>query len=781
MTGDTMSSALDQTESRSTRRRDDDGAPHEAGDVRHRPVIAVFMARVTVTSVVVGFCLIALLYVISSNLGVTRTVLATVYLLVLVGLQEFYFSWPDVQLGSRLSYLMLAIQAALVYLPVLQFTEAWVGLPSLLAGTVLLVLPPAVAWPVFAAIVASVGWLELAVGGPTLDAAYIAVSALVFGLELYGLTRLAGHISELHAARTELAKVAVAHERLRFARDLHEVLGLRLSAIAPKGELAHRLVTKDPNRARRELSEILEMSRRALADVRSVARGYRELNLDEASRAASSVLAAASVDVQMTVKHGELPVRIRGLLAAVLREGASNVLQHSIAERCEIALRQSGDQVFLDMVNDGVIDPADAAAGLPEGGIERLAVQVVKLGGELIAQLDEDGGFHLRMRVPVSPAEEPAADPESPEPVPRYARQLATVLLTVVLCGLFFQAALHLADLTDHGRLAAGVTYMLVMLLLQLFYMGRPGTQLRSPLSYAVLLVQACLAFLPTVQFGLAWVALPGFLGGSVLLVLPAAAAWPAYTVLMGAIGVVTAVQGGSWVSVGYNVIGVAFISFAVYGLTWMVRAVAELRAARVQLAQAAVAEERLRFARDLHDLLGLSLSAITLKSELAHRLVTADAARAREELTEILDISRLALADVRSVAGGQQELSLSEEFRSAESLLVAAEVDVRMDLRYGEIPDHVGTVLATVLREGVTNVLRHSKGEYCEITVHQQDHSVLLDIINDGVTETPELSSRNGGSGLGNLSARVGMIGGELTAGVCPDGRFRLHAKVPL
>jgi signal transduction histidine kinase len=749
-------------------------------DVVHRPLIAVVMARVTVSAVVVGFCLIALLYVISSDLGVSRTVLATVYLLVLVGLQGLYFSRSGVQLGSPLSYLMLAVQAALVYLPILQFKDAWVGLPSLLAGTVLLVLPPATAWPVFAAIVASVGWLEAAVGGAPLDAAYIAVSALVFGLELYGLTRLAGHISELHAARTELARVAVAHERLRFARDLHEVLGLRLSAIAPKGELARRLVTKDPDRARRELSEILEMSRRAVADVRSVARGYRELNLDEASRAASSVLAAASVDVRMTVKHGELPVRIRSLLAAVLREGASNVLQHSIAGRCEIALRQSGDQVFLDIVNDGVIDPEDAAAGLHEGGIDRLTEQVATLGGELTAGLDSEGQFHLRMRVPVSPAEEPVTDPELPEPVPRYARQLATVLLTVVLCGLFFQAALHLADLTDHGQFAAGVTYMLVMLLLQLLYIGRPGTQLRSPRSYAVLLLQACLAFLPTVQFGLAWVALPGFVGGNVLLILPARAAWPAYTLLACGVGAASAVQGGSWVNVGYNVIGVAFISFAVYGLTWVVRAVAELRAARVQLAQAAVAEERLRFARDLHDLLGLSLSAITLKTELAHRLAAADPARAREELDEILAISRLALADVRSVAGGHHELSLTEECRTAESLLAAAEVDVRMDLRYGEIPELVGTVLATVLREGVTNVLRHSKGEYCEITVREHDRSVLLDIVNDGVTEAPEVS-RNGGSGLGNLSARVAMIGGELTTGQWTEGRFRLRAKVPL
>jgi signal transduction histidine kinase len=248
---------------------------------------------------------------------------------------------------------------------------------------------------------------------------------------------------------------------------------------------------------------------------------------------------------------------------------------------------------------------------------------------------------------------------------------------------------------------------------------------------------------------------------------------------MVSVIGATLATQGLALLDVAYNVIGAVITGLVVYGLTWMVRTVAELRAARGQIAKAAVADERLRFARDLHDLLGLSLSAITLKCELAHRLVTADPARAREELTEILAISRLALADVRSVAGGYRDLSLAEESRSAESLLVAAEVDVRMNLHHDELPVQVGTVLATVLREGVTNVLRHSKGESCEISVEQRDGAVLLDIVNDGVTEAPELS-RNG-SGLGNLSARVGMVGGELTAGVCPDGRFHLHARVPL
>ena len=94
-----------------------------------------------------------------------------------------------------------------------------------------------------------------------------------------------------------------------------------------------------------------------------------------------------------------------------------------------------------------------------------------------------------------------------------------------------------------------------------------------------------------------------------------------------------------------------------------------------------AVAQERLRFARDLHDLLGYSLSAITLKSELTHRLVPKNPDKAQNELVEILDISRKALADVRAVASGYRELSLENESESARSLLLAADVAVTTEI----------------------------------------------------------------------------------------------------
>src|SRR5882672_6759367 len=105
--------------------------------------IAAAMARAIVTTVYFGSCLIALLYVISSGARPGPLALSAGYLVVLLGLQVLYFGRPGIRLRSPLSYLMLAVQAAWVYLPILQFGYSWVGLPSLLAGAVLLVLPPA--------------------------------------------------------------------------------------------------------------------------------------------------------------------------------------------------------------------------------------------------------------------------------------------------------------------------------------------------------------------------------------------------------------------------------------------------------------------------------------------------------------------------------------------------------------------------------------------------------------------------------------------------------------
>jgi two-component system sensor histidine kinase DesK len=227
-------------------------------------------------------------------------------------------------------------------------------------------------------------------------------------------------------------------------------------------------------------------------------------------------------------------------------------------------------------------------------------------------------------------------------------------------------------------------------------------------------------------------------------------------------------------------VISTIITGLVIYGLTRLASVVTAMHAARTEMAKLAVAAERLRFARDLHDLLGYSLSAISLKSELTHRLVTKNPGRAEEELTQILEISRQALADVRSVASGYRELSFDDEARSARSVLSAADVEVRMDLYHRELPPMVRTVLATVLREGVTNILRHSKAERCDITLRQTASDVTIEIVNDGVPPRPREPMLDSGSGIHNLSNRVAHLAGSLTTSNSPEGYFRLRATIP-
>ncbi|MFL6123649.1 sensor histidine kinase [Actinophytocola sp.] len=765
-----MTSSAQENPDRSTVRDpgDDSGA-----------LIAPTLARAIVAVVFCGFGGIAVLFVLEEGKS-TDIVLAVACLAGLLALQYFYFCRPDTDLRSRQAYGMLVAQACLAYLPLFLFGQAWNSQPAFLAGSVLLVLPLPAAWPVFAGIVASTGVVRSFFPGTWEDVLYLLVNTATSGLFVYGLTRLARLVVALHEARDELAKSTVAHERLRFARDLHDLLGLSLSAIAPKGELALRLVRKNPGRAERELSEILEISRRALADVRAIARLYREISLNEETTTLASMLAASNVDLRIDLDLRELPPHMRTALSALLREGIAYVLRHREVEHCEIIVRQDNGSVSVDIVND------ETGAAPTGDGVDNLQTMVSRMGGELSVGTDPDGRLHLHVGVPVSarsPERRAETATESRESIPQMATKFANWLAVAVFFGSFVQAVIRVLWVTqEFWDIALVTAYLTAALVLQLAYFSRPGTRLRSPASYPLLALMAVLVFLPSAQFqDASWTGLPGFLAGSALLVLRPALGWSVFAAVVGAV---------LWSQLGFldtfvRALGLPIVTLDLglitYGLTWMTRTVRQLRATRRELAEVALAETRLRFARDLHDLLGLSLSAITLKSELAYRLVLLDPDRARTELTEVLEISRHALADVRSVASGYHQMSLEEEYRTAESLLTTAGLSVLMEVDYGDLPPEVSTVLATVLREGVTNVLRHSKGECCVITIRAEDSGAHLQVINDGVTKPPADRDRNGwGSGIRNMSDRVASLGGALTARYEGDGRFALCARIP-
>jgi two-component system sensor histidine kinase DesK len=202
-----------------------------------------------------------------------------------------------------------------------------------------------------------------------------------------------------------------------------------------------------------------------------------------------------------------------------------------------------------------------------------------------------------------------------------------------------------------------------------------------------------------------------------------------------------------------------------------------ELRTARDEIARLAVADERLRFARDLHDLLGHSLSVIALKSELAGRVLGSDAARAAEEIGDIERVSRDSLVQVRETVSGYRRMTLDAELRGAETALHAAGIELRITDPQVSLAPEVQETLAWGVREGVTNVIRHSAARHCDIRIHAGLTSAGVEITDDGTGDAPHGT----GSGLAGLRERVSRRSGRLEAGARPGGGFRLSIELPL
>ncbi|WP_170067860.1 sensor histidine kinase [Lentzea guizhouensis] len=695
-------------------------------------------------------------------------------------LQLRVFSRPGANLRSGRAYLALGAMAVLVYAPLAFFPDELNNMPGFLAGSSLLVLPGRVRWLVFFAVALGNGGIQAWYADDVSSQIYYMIASMVAGLVVYGLSRLPSLVEQLETVRSELAALAVSQERLRFARDLHDLLGFSLSAITLKVELARKMLGTHTERALRELAEVLGIAREALTDVRAVASSYRELSLADEIESACSVLTAAGVATTIETDHPELSPRSRTVLATVLREGVTNLLRHSEATRCAITISSAGGAVSIDIVNDG----APAEVGTERGsGLTNLATRAMAIGGSLFARTSSDGTYRLHAEVPVEPApQEPAGDAR-PAGQPMAAR-FAQVLFTVVVVGYGLMSLSQVAF--DYPRIglpgmAVAVLATAVEVGLVLSLVGRPRVRLNLASSLLVLAAMAVCVYVPVWMYGNPLMGVAGFLAGAAALLLPRPVGWMAFfavvvtQLLMMWIGFD---PGFFWLAYGlYSVMNHGLV---LYALTRLRSMVSELHEAREELATAAVAQERLRFARDLHDLLGYSLSAITLKSELTHRLVTIDQDRARQELTEVLEISRQALADVRSVALSYRELSFDEETQSAQALLAAADIEVTVRIEACDrLPKDVTVTLATVLREGVTNLLRHSKAEHCEISLCRNAELVRMDIVNDGISDSAR-SSRDG-SGIGNLTTRVRALGGELHAGLLPDQKFRLRAEIPL
>ncbi|MFF6998804.1 histidine kinase [Streptomyces sp. NPDC008313] len=234
------------------------------------------------------------------------------------------------------------------------------------------------------------------------------------------------------------------------------------------------------------------------------------------------------------------------------------------------------------------------------------------------------------------------------------------------------------------------------------------------------------------------------------------------------------------------------FLAFTSVFSVWLLNAVYALDEARETRARLAVAEERLRFGRDLHDVIGRNLAVISLKSELAVQLARRGKPEAVDQMTEVQRIAGESQREVREVVRGYREADLEVELTGARGVLEAAGIECALSGSAGGLPGQVQSALGWVVREATTNVLRHGNAAHCTVSLRTADGSVLLTVENDGAPgpagtapETgrgPGLASEPGrGSGLAGLRERLTQVDGVLRAGPAEDGRFRLTAEVPL
>ena len=198
-----------------------------------------------------------------------------------------------------------------------------------------------------------------------------------------------------------------------------------------------------------------------------------------------------------------------------------------------------------------------------------------------------------------------------------------------------------------------------------------------------------------------------------------------------------------------------------------------ELAATRQDMAKLAVQEERNRFARDLHDILGHSLTVITVKAELAGRLIAANPDRAAAEVADVESLARAALGDVRAAVAGYRELSLAGELVAARAALQAAEIKADLPTAMDEVPEENRELFAWVVREGVTNVVRHSGAKRCRMRISARQ----VEVVDDGKGPTP--GGGASGHGLVGLRERANQVGASVQVGQAPGGGFRLAVKV--
>ncbi|MEP7054885.1 MAG: sensor histidine kinase [Actinomycetota bacterium] len=226
----------------------------------------------------------------------------------------------------------------------------------------------------------------------------LGLPILATSIGMYFIRVNAGNQIALYQARAEIERLAAEQERMRIARDLHDLLGHALTTVVVKAELAARLATIDPQRAAAEMSEVADLARQGLDDVRATVSGYREVSLVNELATAREVLRAAGIHAELPASTESVPGELRELFGWVVREGVTNAVRHSRAAHLRITLRGRGIAVEDDGV--GANSPAPPTGMSGGNGLPGLRERAAALGGMVTAGRTAGGGWSLTVDVP---------------------------------------------------------------------------------------------------------------------------------------------------------------------------------------------------------------------------------------------------------------------------------------------------------------------------------------------------------------------------------------------
>ncbi|MFE4195379.1 sensor histidine kinase [Paenarthrobacter sp. NPDC056912] len=295
--------------------------------------------------------------------------------------------------GLACAGILLGLNGVVILLVGKEALWTWPFLACALAMTVL---PPRVDFALIVILAAISLATELVTGNPA-EAFFQPALILSLGFMMSSFARLIRQTAQLREAQTGLADAAVAAERSRVARDMHDILGHSLTVIAVKAELAGRLMEGAPpgpaaDRAAAEISDVQDLARGALADVRATVAGYRGVNVLAELAVARTALESAGIEAELPGTVEQVPARHRELFGWVLREGVTNVMRHSGAGRCRVLLTASS----VSVEDDGV---GPDAAGSFGNGLAGIRERAAAAGGHVRVGPSDLGGFRLAVDV----------------------------------------------------------------------------------------------------------------------------------------------------------------------------------------------------------------------------------------------------------------------------------------------------------------------------------------------------------------------------------------------